>query len=79
MKLTLKAARVNAGYTQKEVANIIGINYQTLGRYEKNSSDISIGTLKKIISLYNVDTDNIFLGPTSEISEKRKKQKLANK
>ena len=35
-KITLKAARVNAGLTQKEAAKKIGISYQTLSDYEKD-------------------------------------------
>lgn len=75
MKLSLKAARVNAGYTQKQVANIIGINYQTLGKYEKDSSNISLKILNELITLYNVDVNNIFLGVTSSKLVKSKEMK----
>lgn len=65
MKLTLKAARVNAGLTQKQVANKLNINYQTLGKYERDSSNISISLLRELVHLYNANSDDIFLGNTS--------------
>lgn len=60
-KITLKAARVNAGLTQKEAAKRIGISYQTLSEYEKDASRIKLATLKKICSVYGLPSEYIFL------------------
>ncbi|HES7680163.1 TPA: helix-turn-helix transcriptional regulator [Streptococcus pyogenes] len=61
-QITLKAARINAGYTLKQVAGVVGKNPQTISKYEKDSSDISLGLLQKLSSLYGVTIDNLFLG-----------------
>ncbi|HES0817476.1 TPA: helix-turn-helix transcriptional regulator, partial [Streptococcus pyogenes] len=54
--------RINAGYTLKQVAGAVGKNPQTISKYEKDSSDISLGLLQKLSSLYGVTIDNLFLG-----------------
>ncbi|HFX4067113.1 TPA: helix-turn-helix transcriptional regulator [Streptococcus pyogenes] len=59
-QITLKAARINAGYTLKQVAGAVGKNPQTISKYEKDSSDISLGLLQKLSSLYGVTIDNLF-------------------
>lgn len=60
-KITLKAARVNAGLTQKEAAKRIGISYQTLSEYEKDASKIKLVTIAKMCTLYGIPIDCIFL------------------
>lgn len=60
-KITLKAARVNAGLTQKEAAEKIGISYQTLSDYEKDESKIKLSTIKKMCSVYGFPLEYIFL------------------
>lgn len=60
-KITLKAARVNAGLTQKEAAKRIGISYQTLSDYEKDESKIKLSTIKKMCKVYEMPLDCIFL------------------
>ena len=65
MKWTLKALRVNAGLTAKEVAKIVGIHHQTLLKYERDSMDIRVDLLAQLAELYNVNQDDIFLGKQS--------------
>lgn len=60
-KITLKAARVNAGLTQKEAAKRIGISYQTLSDYEKDESKIKLSIIKKMCSVYGFPLEYIFL------------------
>ncbi|WP_298607364.1 helix-turn-helix transcriptional regulator [uncultured Veillonella sp.] len=52
--VTLKAARVNAGLTQKKAAKMLGISEFTLINYEKGKSSPDVHTLKKIENLYGV-------------------------
>lgn len=52
--MTLKAARVNAGLTQKKAAELLGISEFTLIRYESGKSSPDVHTLKKIEHLYGV-------------------------
>ena len=39
-KLTLKAVRVSQGLTLREVANKVDRNFQTISKYEKDSTKI---------------------------------------
>lgn len=52
--MTLKAARVNAGLTQKKAAEMLGISEYTLINYEKGKSSPDVHVLKKIENLYSV-------------------------
>lgn len=60
MALTLKAARVNAGYTQAEAAKQIGISPATLFNYENGTSYPDIPVLKRIEKVYGVEYKDIF-------------------
>lgn len=52
--ITLKAARVNKGLTQKDAAKMLGISEYTLINYEKGKSSPDVHVLKKIENLYGV-------------------------
>lgn len=58
-KISLKAARVNAGMTQEAVADKLSISRQTLVNYETGRTAPDIVTLKKLASLYNVSINRI--------------------
>ena len=49
---SLEACRKNAGFSLKTASERLGINYQTLSKYEKDSSNISLGLSNKIVSYY---------------------------
>ncbi|HEM4698130.1 TPA: helix-turn-helix transcriptional regulator [Streptococcus suis] len=63
---TLKACRVNAGYTLRQVANKVGKNFQTISKYEKDSTLIPFELLKDLSKLYRVKLDDIFLGDSTK-------------
>lgn len=63
-KITLRAARTNAGYSAKEVGEKIGKHSQTILNYEKDSSDIPRGLLIELSEIYRYPIDFIFLGKT---------------
>ena len=60
--MSLKTARVNAGFTSKEAAKAADVHFQTLSKYEKDSSDIPFSLLNELSNLYQVPINNIFLG-----------------
>lgn len=74
---SLEACRKNAGFSLKTASERLGINYQTLSKYEKDSSNIPLSLLKKMVILYQVPLDYIFLGNKYElirkINDERKK------
>ncbi|MCD5488339.1 helix-turn-helix domain-containing protein [Lactobacillus delbrueckii] len=53
-KISIKAARVNAGLTQEAAARQLGINPDTLARYERESGKLSLEMLRKIAGLYKI-------------------------
>lgn len=59
MKMTLKALRINKGYTQEKAANLIGISVETLAKYEKGLTYPDIPILKKIEEVYDTQYDKI--------------------
>ena len=61
LTMTLKAARVNAGLTQKEAAKELGVSYQTLSRYEKNPKLVTVETILKMCDLYHTNLESLFL------------------
>lgn len=59
MAITLKAARVNAGMSQTEAANHLGISKNTLCNYENYRTIPDIEMSKKIAALYNWSVNDI--------------------
>jgi len=61
VKVTLKAARVNSGYTQREVADLLDKNVSTIINWENgNGKNINWFDFQRLCKLYNVSTDIIF-------------------
>mgnify|MGYP002515697027 CR=1 FL=1 len=58
-KLTLKAARVNAGLTQAEAADKIGVSVQTIFNYEKGRAFPDVRVLKRIEDVYGIEYRNL--------------------
>lgn len=57
--LRFKRYRERVGLTQKEAADIIGVNSYQLANYETNRSEPSVGVLKKMSQAYKVSIDNL--------------------
>lgn len=55
-KITVKAARVNAGLTQKQAADKLGITTQTLSKYEK-SGVVKFKVIKKMAEIYKMPVE----------------------
>lgn len=62
MKITIKAARVNAGLSQKEASKKIGVSKDTIGNWERGKSFPSTKLIPVIEKVYNIEYDYIFLG-----------------
>ncbi len=59
MKVTLKSARVNAGYTQKEAAAAIGTNPATISLWEAQKRTPNIINAQKLCELYGVTINDV--------------------
>ena len=51
----LKSLRIKKNKTIAEVSNDLGIHYNTLSKYEKDSTDMKLGLLINLLDYYNVD------------------------
>lgn len=65
MKISLKAARVNANLTQKEAAKLLKINVSTLMSWENRTTSPKIAKIPEICTVYGVTMDDIFFTPQS--------------
>ena len=59
MKISLKAARVNKGLTQSEVAKTLNVGKKTVGSWENGKTKPSIAMVEPICILYGVTYDDI--------------------
>lgn len=59
MAIHLKAARVNAGYTQEKAAEALNISKNTLASYEQYRTKPDIETAQKLAALYRLTVDDI--------------------
>lgn len=59
IKISLEAARINAGYNQKTAAKELHISPSTLGKYEAGTAYPKWDLINKIEKLYKIKKDNI--------------------
>lgn len=62
-KITLKAARVNVGLTQKQAAILLCVSNKTLCNWEKGLAYPTTKYVDKICSLYGVTYDMLTFRP----------------
>lgn len=66
MQISLKAARVNAGLTQKNAAKKIGVSLSSIKNYESGKSFPDVRVIKRIETVYGISyRDIIFLPKTT--------------
>ena len=64
MGISIKAARVNAGYKLFEAAEELGVSVCTLANYEKGKTEPSYTTVRKMSQLYKQSIDDLNFCPT---------------
>ena len=67
MGITLRAARVNAGMSQKIAAQKIGIAVDTLGKYERGLSFPDVPIIQRIEEVYGVSYQDLIFCPNITI------------
>lgn len=60
-KMSLKAARVNKGYSQDKAAQLLDISPTTLRQWELGYTSPTIKKLQELIRLYDVTLDDLNL------------------
>lgn len=63
MKITIEAARVNAGLTQSEAAKRAKINKKTLSAYERGKRLPKVDVLDALCQIYGCTMDDIKILP----------------
>ena len=59
IQISLAAARVNAGLTQRDVASELGVSQNTIINWEKYVTEPSIMQARKLTELYGIPSDAI--------------------
>lgn len=67
VKLSIRAARVNIGLSQKEAAMRIGVSNKTLGNWENGTTFPPVDKIPVICELYGVSYDNLNFLPTDSL------------
>ena len=66
-KITLKAARTNAGLTQKEAANALKISNKTLWKWENGLTFPNAAMIDRLCDLYKIPYDNLSFLPNNSL------------
>ncbi len=71
MRITMKAARVNAGLTQAEVANRIGVTTVCYSNWENGKIRISDKRYEQFCDIVGMGGDDIFLPLPLRLTKRR--------
>ena len=69
LKISLKAARVNANLSQKEAAEKLNVSNKTLCSWENGETFPSAEKIDALCNLYSVSYDNINFLPNNSLKE----------
>jgi len=69
MAITMKAARLNAGYTQAQAAKKLGVNATTLCNWETGKTAPSIVQWFALCSLYGMTIGDILIPTEFSLTE----------
>lgn len=61
----LQELRKKAGYSQEQVAEMLGISRQAISKWESGQGNPEIDNIIKLTEIYHVSTDYILLGQES--------------
>ena len=69
LKISLKAARVNAGMSQTDVAKCVQKSNKTIVAWETGKTEIDRANFEMLCNLYRVSIDDILLPQKFTLSE----------
>jgi transcriptional regulator with XRE-family HTH domain len=70
VKISMKAARVNAGLSQKAVADRLGVSNKTIGKWEDGITYPPADKIPEICELYGLSYDNLNFLPSDSLKAK---------
>lgn len=59
MRITLKALRVNYGFTQRQMAEIVGVTVNSWSNYENCRTVPNNDVVQRIVKNFHVDYDDL--------------------
>ena len=59
LQISLKAARVNAGFTQSQIAQKLNRDIMTISNWENGKTQPSLSQIATLCQLYNVEFDEL--------------------
>ena len=68
LKITLAAARVNAGMTQEDVARKMQVSKNKVVDWEKGKKEPTISQGRQLSSLYGIPLSNIFFADKIQLN-----------
>lgn len=71
VKISIRAARVNANFSQKEAADHLGVSNKTLGNWENGITFPPADKIPLICELYGVSYDNLNFLPGDSLKAKQ--------
>lgn len=73
----LQELRKTAGYSQEQVAEMLGLSRQAISKWESGQGKPEIDNIIKMTEIYHVSTDYILLGIENQMTvpEKKKMEK----
>ena len=73
-QMTLRAARINAGFSQKDAAKRLNITPKTLSFWENGDRFPTIVKVQQICELYSVHYDDLVFLPETLLKAKSKEE-----
>lgn len=75
----LQELRKNAGYSQEQVAEMLGLSRQAVSKWESGQGKPEIDNIVKLTEIYHVSADYILLGAEREVPvSKLEKKELSH-
>jgi transcriptional regulator with XRE-family HTH domain len=71
VKISMRAARVNAGLSQKEAATRLGVSNKTIGNWENGITFPQANKINAICELYGVHYDHLNFLPDNSLKAKK--------
>ncbi len=59
VRIILSAARINAGYNQREVADLMGVSRATVQNWEQYKTSPSVEQAEQLSDIYQLPLENI--------------------
>lgn len=56
----IRSLRIDRGYTQKQIADVLGISQNTYSQYEIGVLNYPVDAINKLADFYGVSTDYLF-------------------